>query len=66
MSPAAPLLPEAAKRALDKFVSTAYTNPNLMKFIEVAVASFDSKKTIVIRLDVKDGEAKGGEGSFKF
>lgn len=58
--------PASAQIAVDKFIQTAHNNIALMKFIEVAVDVFERKGTMKLIMDIKAGEAKGGEGSFKF
>lgn len=58
--------PEDARKAVDKFIATAYNSPALMKFIQIAVDTFDRKGTMQLALHVKAGEAKGGNGSFSF
>lgn len=54
------------RKAIDKFVATAYNNPALMKFIQVALDTFERGGTMKLLLDIKAGEPKGGEGCFKF
>ena len=66
MIPAPSSTNEEQRKAIDRFTLTAYNNPNLMKFIEVAVDTFERKGTMRLMMDIKAGEAKGGEGSFKF
>lgn len=57
---------DARKKAVDKFVQTAYNSEALLKFIQVAVDVFERKGTMRLIMDIKAGEAKGGEGTFKF
>jgi hypothetical protein len=58
--------PADSKQALDTFVSMAYTCPELMKFIRVAVDTFERRGTAKLTLHVKDGAPKGGDGTFSF
>jgi len=37
-----------------------------MRFIQIAVDTFDRKGTMKLTMDVKAGEAKGGSGNFSF
>lgn len=49
------------KKAVDRFVTVAYTSPKLMQFIKIAVQAFDSASTAQLILHVKQGVAKGGD-----
>lgn len=53
-------------KSLDKFISMTHNNPTIMKFIELAVQTFDSKKTAKLILHVQNGVAKGGDATFSF
>ena len=57
---------EAQKKALDSLALLAYNSPILMKFIQVAVDTFERHGTMKLTLHVKDGEPKGGDGTFSF
>ncbi len=54
------------KISVDKFAATAYNNPALMKFIQIAVQSFESAVTTQLVLHVKSGVPKGGDANFSF
>lgn len=66
MSEAPPLNAAESKQILDKIVSTAYSNPAFMKFLQITVDTFARKATMQLTLHVKAGEAKGGDGRFSF
>lgn len=52
--------------SLDKFISMTHNNPTILKFIELAVQTFDAKKTAKLTLHVQNGVAKGGDANFSF
>ena len=61
-----PKEPAEIKKTLDRFAAAAYNNINLMKFISIAVDTFDRGGTMQLTLHVKSGEVKGGCGNFSF
>lgn len=57
---------EETRKAVDRFAGIAYTCPALVKFIQIAVDTFDRKGTMKLTMDIKAGETKGGNGNFSF
>lgn len=54
------------KKIVDSFVAMAYNRPELMRFLNIAVDTFERKGTMKLSLHIKSGEPKGGDGSFSF
>jgi hypothetical protein len=61
-----PISAEEMRRGVDKFVAMAHNNAHLMKFIQIAVDTFERQGTMQLTLHIKSGAAKGGDGSFSF